>query len=457
MNISLSDVANVLGGTLIGVDAGASSISTDTRTIESGALFFALKGESFNGEVFVERAFDAGACAAVVSRHQPDLPQSQIIVEDTTLAFGRLANYKREMLKAKVVAITGSCGKTSVKGMLASILSMVGLTHATHANFNNHIGVPLTIFSCSDDADYLVIEAGTGGPGEIEYLTQIIDPDLAVVVNVHPAHIQYFGSLDAIAKEKSEIFTAGKRLSKMVVNVGMLSTINYSEIIAERDVVFFSEGDMPNDGDGNICVTAKNIELNLHGHAVFILNVSGTELDVELGVNGIHQVENALAAAACAHALNVDVHTISKGLMAYGGAQGRMQLQPLFKGYLIDDSYNANPASMKAAIDYLSQQKNTILVLGDMGELGAESERAHQEVGEYAAGQGIERLLCVGAFADDYTDGFGAHARKCITHDEVLAVLLEEITDDTYVLVKGSRFTKMDRICRSLISMGGSN
>lgn len=459
MKMNLLKAAQVMNGELFGDDADFELVCSDSRSIKRGDLFFALKGQNFNGEVFVERAFNAGACAAVVSARQNDLSGAQIVVDDVTLAFGLLSQYQRRKLQAKVIAITGSCGKTTVKGMLRSVLSLAGKIHATHANFNNHIGVPLTIFSCPDDANFMVVEAGTSTPGEIGYLTELIDPDIAAVINVHPAHIQGFGSLDAIAKEKSMIYTHGARKAVMVVNNSLTKYATVLTKCENRDVILFgnTNADAPMPVSTSAQVYAANLVSNENGNAQFDLNLGEHSYLVTLGVPGMHQVENALAAAACASAVGIAAEKIAEGLCNFDGEKGRMQAINFRKGLLIDDSYNANPASMRAAIDLLAQKKLSVLVLGDMGELGSGADQIHREIGDYAAKKGIGQLVCLGAFADDYCDGFGAASKKFNTFDELVAFLNEQFVDDMTILVKGSRFMKMERVVTGLISLEESN
>jgi len=207
--MTLREAAAAMGGELVGDNAEFDWVSTDSRNLNNGELFFAIKGDNFNGEAFVERALSAGACAAVVTKAQNDLNFTQIVVENTVEALGKLAAFKRERIKGSVIAITGSCGKTSVKNMLKNILALNGETRATDGNQNNHIGVPLTILAAPNDIDFLVVEAGTSDKGEIGYLTSIINPDVAVVINVHAAHLEGLGSLEGVAEEKSDIYICG--------------------------------------------------------------------------------------------------------------------------------------------------------------------------------------------------------------------------------------------------------
>lgn len=445
--MKLSDAASAMGGILHGEDTSFEYISIDSRSLQAGELFIAIRGENFDGEAFVERASLAGACASVVTKHQNDLEHPQIVVENTGIALGKLAHFKRSTMNAKVVAITGSCGKTSVKGMLKEILSLHGATYATLGNNNNQIGVPLTILAADKNIDYLVVEAGTSFKGEIGYLSAIIDPDVALAINVHPAHIEGFGSLEAIADEKSDIYSAGVRSPISVVNTELNRYPVFSEKVS-GELVRFSSG---NDEHTEDCdVLAENVQLNTYGCANFQIKVREELANISLSVLGLHQVENALAAAACAVALNIPLELICQGLSAYQGEKGRMQYKALKNGVLINDTYNANPASMRAAIDYLASQQNSVLMLGDMGELGKDAEIEHRGVGEYAKLKGITKLYCTGYFAEDYADAFGENAEIFRTQEAMVQHAIENLGQAFTVLVKGSRSAKMDLVYDAL-------
>ncbi|WP_370981290.1 UDP-N-acetylmuramoyl-tripeptide--D-alanyl-D-alanine ligase [Agaribacterium sp. ZY112] len=449
MLMTLHDAALAMNGRLVGPSADANlafnRVSTDTRSIQTGDLFIALHGDNFNGEAFVERAFNAGACAAVVTSWQDDLASAQIIVENTTEALGRLAAAWRKLLGAKVVAITGSCGKTSVKGMLRTICEQAGTVHATPKNLNNHIGVPLTLLAANETHDFLVVEAGTSAKGEIAYLSELICADVAVVINVHPAHLQGFGTLAGIAKEKAEIYKHLNRDAQIVINEALLSYEPIAKQLQQSSVLLFTERD-----DTSLAVSASDERLNELSCAGFKLQLSGKAFEVQLRVPGHHQLENALAAAACSLAMGIDAASIVAGLELYCGEQGRMQISKLGAATLVNDSYNANPASMKAAIDYLSKQELSILVLGDMAELGEDAEHIHREVGKYAALNGVDELLAVGAFADDYCDAYGSKAKHFMNQNELVLYLQQRLSDGPTVLVKGSRSSSMDIVCRAL-------
>ncbi len=452
--MKLSEIAEITSGTLHGEDREFQRVSTDTRSINAGDLFVALSGEKFDAEDFIEQAHSLNACAAVVSRVQENVDLPQIVVVDTTKALGRIARAKREQLNAQVVAITGSCGKTSVRGLLESILCRRGATSATRGNFNNHIGVPLTILAAEDTARYLVVEAGTSAPGEIAYLTEMIDPDVSVLTNIHAAHLEGFGSLEAILEEKSAIFVAGSREATPVVNAALIENYVLDMLDAKEEVIIFSAEQIAEAMRG-VRVTATQVMVEDDGCCKFRLGLGEREVDVELTVPGTHQVENSLAAAGCAYALNIDIDDIRLGLQSYTGEKGRMQKIKLTKGLLVDDSYNANPGSMRAAIDFLAAQTDTVLVLGDMGELGDISERAHREIGAYAKDRGIGELVVLGDFSAFYAEGFGSETAVFSSRDEIVTYLSERLNDLTTILVKGSRSAHMDRVCQGLINERG--
>lgn len=438
---------------LIGENIDFMAVSTDTRKLAANSLFFALKGDNFNGEDYLDEAKNAGVAAAVVSRHHAHINLPQLVVDDVCLALGQLATYWRKMLSAKVCAITGSCGKTTVKGMLQNVLSHCGKTHATPGNFNNHIGVPLTVLSAPEDCEYLVAEVGTSSPGEIAYLRDIIIPDVTVVINVQPAHVEGFGSLDAIASEKSTIYDGSCARATAVINVNLLGYDAIKAIVDHHgNATFFAEEKPLDECLPEITCFAKNITMN-QGCARFDLHVDGVSSHVKLNVFGRHQVENTLAAAACASAMGASIDAIKHGVEGYRSVAGRMQKIDLKHMTVIDDSYNANPGSMRAAIDFLSDFDPSVLVVGDMGELGSHVADFHREIGEYAREKKITRLAAVGDFAQDYVDGFQGEAHIFSDHD-ALTQFLQALHDQSTVLIKGSRSSAMERICRGLLDSG---
>ncbi len=439
----LSDAANAMNAEFHGADAEFSDVCTDTRTLAPGSVYFALQGDRFDGEAFVDEAVAKGA-RAVVCRKAQALPVPQLIVEDTTLALGQLAHYWRNRLAARVVAVTGSNGKTSVKGMLGNVLENVGATHITKGNLNNHIGVPLTLLAATQEDAFLVVEAGTNHPGEIAYLQKIIRPDVSVVINVHETHIEGFGSKAAIAREKAAIYNEE---GVAIVNTALADYPEFACLLEDDRSWRFSATGEPAQ------VYASDIQRSEGGFCTFLLNIKDRSAPVTLAVPGQHQIENALAAASCAVALGVSLEQICEGLCAFTGVQGRTQFLNAPFGVVIDDSYNASPASMRAAIDLLAGYEGTVLCLGDMGELGEFAEKAHKDVGAYARQRGIHALCCTGAYADDYAEGFGVGANVFEHKDALIEFVKRQFRTQTTVLVKGSRSAGMDAVSRALTSM----
>lgn len=455
--MKLAEMAVPTGGTFKGSDCEFEKLSTDTRTLEKGDLFVALKGPNFNGYEFVPTAIHKGACGLVVEEEFPSSPLPQLIVADTTCALGVIANEKRKKFKGKVVAITGSCGKTTVKGMLADICRESAPTLATQGNLNNHIGVPLTLMQLNNRYKYAVVEAGTSGKGEIKYLAEIIQPDVAVVNNVLPVHVEGIGGIDAIANEKADIYTCSPQGINAVINMENDYAALFTELVgANRKIYFGLQSGQVVANASATYVSADQIELDPEQKtARFQLKVDGDTVPVNLQVPGEHNVLNALAAAACAVALNIDTNTIRQGLESFNGVAGRMQIkQSVRVAKIIDDTYNASPGSVRAAIDYLKQHTGTVLVLGDMGELGSTASEEHRGVGEYARKAGIEQLFATGAYAPDLAKGFGGGSVVCASQEELIKTLQNQLTGTSVVLVKGSRSTRMEKVVAALTEKG---
>jgi len=448
----LSALAHIANGELFGDDLGLSEgnalpkFSTDSRTIAQASVFIALSGLHFDGHVFVSSVQKRGALAAIVETVQEGLGLPQIKVDDTLIAYGKLANYRRAQLPATVFAITGSCGKTTVKGLLSSILSSAGTCFATRANFNNQIGVPQTIFAAPENCEYLVVEAGTSEGGEISRLANIIDPDIAIVINVNPVHLDGLGSLDGIADEKSDLFLSEGRKPLAVLNAELLTYPVFVEKTRGLDCLNFSV----TSNDGNANVTASNISFDAFGCAAFELQYNKIKTSVQLRIAGEHQVENSLAAASAAFAAGVNIDAIKKGLEHYSGDNRRMQRIRLSRMQLIDDSYNASPASVRAAIDVLSRADYSVLVLGDMLELGDVSEREHAEIGRYAAEKSIDLLIGFGDATKATVSAFGSSAMHFNSHQDITDFLRFTLKEGATVLVKGSRGSRIDIVVDSL-------
>jgi UDP-N-acetylmuramoyl-tripeptide--D-alanyl-D-alanine ligase len=448
--MQLSQAAAALQARQSGADVRFSAVSTDTRTIQPGDLFIALKGENFDGSKFVADALKAGAVAAVVnatSREQLAQilnPESSILyVEDTRIALGQLAAYWRKQFDIPLLAITGSNGKTTVKEMLAAILREATGSEdsvlATKGNFNNDIGMPLTLLKLRATHRYAVIEMGMNHPNEIDYLTRIACPDVALVNNATGAHLQGLGSVEGVARAKGEIFAGLKSDGTAVINADDVHAALWRNLAGQHRLLDFALE--------HSAAVRGAWSVQGYGGALQARTPAG-ELKLVLQVPGEHNARNALAAATAALAVQVPLTTIVKALEDFGGVAGRLQRkQALHGAILIDDTYNANPASMHAALEVLAQaQGKRIFVLGDMGELGDDAAQFHREIGIAARELGIERLCALGTLSAEAVREFGAGAQHFADIDALHAALEKELDVQTTVLVKGSRFMKMERV-----------
>ncbi|HNA29193.1 MAG TPA: UDP-N-acetylmuramoyl-tripeptide--D-alanyl-D-alanine ligase [Thiobacillaceae bacterium] len=451
----LSDAARALDARLVGADAEIVAVSTDTRNLPAGCLFVALRGPRFDGHSFAAKALEAGAAAVMVEQGANLEASPALVVDDTRLALGKLAAWHRTTMPAKLAAITGSNGKTTVKEMVAAILAEAAGAEAvlaTSGNLNNDIGMPLTLLRLTPAHRYAVIEMGMNHPGELAYLTELARPDVALVNNALRAHLEGLGSLEAVARAKGEIYAGLKPEGVAIVNAddphaGLWRTMNNG-----RKILSFGFARGADVRVQSLDDTAVNWQLASRESSLR-LNTPWGLMETTLKVPGEHNMRNAAAAAACALALGASPAAVAGGLARFGGVHGRLEMHRCILGAtLIDDSYNANPDSILAAIQVLAERPGTrILVLGDMGELGPEAAALHREVGERAKAAGIERLLCLGDMSIQAVQGFGAGAGAM--HFERIEELLAEIEcalgPDVTVLVKGSRFMKMERIVQS--------
>ncbi|ECY5430877.1 UDP-N-acetylmuramoyl-tripeptide--D-alanyl-D-alanine ligase, partial [Salmonella enterica subsp. enterica serovar Enteritidis] len=376
ISVTLSKIADVLGAEHRGADLTLDTVITDTRKVTPGCLFVALKGERFDAHDFADKAKANGAGALLVSRPL-DIDLPQVIVKDTRQAFGQLAAWVRMQVPARVVALTGSSGKTSVKEMTAAILSQCGNTLYTAGNFNNDIGVPITLLRLNHDYDYAVIELGANHQGEIAWTVSLTRPEAALVNNLAAAHLEGFGSLAGVAKAKGEIYTGLPENGIAIMNADNNDWLNWQSIIGDRLVWRFS----PNAANSDF--TAANIHVTSHG-TEFTLQTPMGSIDVLLPLPGRHNIANALAAAALSMAVGATLTAIKAGLAALKAVPGRLFPIQLSENQLVlDDAYNANVGSMTAAVQVLSEMPGyRVLVVGDMAELGAESEACHLQVGE---------------------------------------------------------------------------
>ncbi len=453
----LSKAAHILDAKLVGQNTELGNIefnnvSTDSRAISVGDLFVALQGEKFDGSKFVALAADKGAVGAVVnaeSYHGESLACPLLLVKDSRLALGKLSGYWREQFNIPVVGITGSNGKTTVKEMLTAVLRVAAGSDdavlATLGNFNNDIGMPLTLLKLRAQHRYAVIEMAMNHAGEIDYLTRLARPDVALINNAGSAHLGNLGSLQAIAQAKGEIFAGLAKNGVAIINADDNFAPMWRELAAGYTSIEFAL-------ETPAAITAK-----------WQAHEFGTHIDVHtpkgnfaanLQVPGIHNVRNALAATAVAVALGVSPDVIAVGLEKFSGVAGRLQRKPALNGAtVIDDSYNANPASLRAAIQVLTQSAGKkILVLGDMGELGVEAARLHAEMGAEAKALGVNILLALGELSSYAVKEFGAGAQHFQSIEDLLETLKPELDKDGTVLVKGSRFMKMERVVKELVS-----
>ncbi|OGT13304.1 MAG: UDP-N-acetylmuramoyl-tripeptide--D-alanyl-D-alanine ligase [Gallionellales bacterium RIFCSPLOWO2_12_FULL_59_22] len=451
----LSQAAQELGARLIGEDARFFSVSSDSRTIQPGDLFIALRGEHFDGYEFVATAVSSGAVAALVNSDSHEAhpaaldPQSAVlVVPDTRLALGQLAAYWRRQFDIPLVAVTGSNGKTTVKEMLAAILRAASGSYdavlATKGNFNNDIGMPLTLLQLNAQHRYAVIEMGMNHPGEIDYLTQIASSDVALITNASGAHLAGLGSVEAVARAKGEIFAGLKPRGTAIINAEDEYAPLWRMLAGSHPLLEFGL-----DGHADVAGQWQPQGTGLRLDA----NTPSGNFSAELQVPGAHNARNALAASAAAIALNVPLEVIALGLEEFGGVDGRLQRKTARHGAtLIDDTYNANPASMRAAISVLAQSGvenpggKRVLVFGDMGELGDSAAALHAEIGTAARSAGIEKLYALGALSVNAVRAFGCGAEHFERIEDMYKALEDELDEGVTVLVKGSRFMKMERV-----------
>ncbi|MHB1174540.1 MAG: UDP-N-acetylmuramoyl-tripeptide--D-alanyl-D-alanine ligase [Sulfuriferula sp.] len=440
----LSSAAAAIHADMRGTDVEFTRVATDTRTIQSGDLFVAIKGERFDGHQFARQALDKGAVAVMVAEGSGCDVQPMLVVGDTRLALGQLAAWWRAQMPARLVAITGSNGKTTVKEMLAGILRAASSSDAvlaTQGNFNNDIGMPLTLLRLQQQHEYAVIEMGMNHQGEIDYLTRLAHPDVALVNNAGAAHVGMLGSVENVARAKGEIFAGLKDGGVAVINADDVYAGLWRNLAGKHPVLDFGIGHGA--VRGSYSAHARGSEVTLHtpiGQFQFSLQVAGE-----------HNVRNALAAAAAALALNINADAIVKGLSGFGGVGGRLQFKSALHGAtLIDDTYNANPDSVNAALSVLAANPGTkILVLGDMGELGEEAAAMHAAIGHAARTANIDRLLALGEMSAEAAKAFGHGAMHFERIEELLAELENRLDAETTVLVKGSRFMQMERVVQS--------
>ncbi|NRA70694.1 MAG: UDP-N-acetylmuramoyl-tripeptide--D-alanyl-D-alanine ligase [Gammaproteobacteria bacterium] len=448
--VKLSYIAQQLGWRLLGPDQVITQLVTDSRLVQSGDCFIALYGDNFDAHQFVEQVVAQGAAVLIVSQAQSirDTNVSQLVVNDTRAALGQLAGLNRQLCGAKLIAITGSCGKTTVKEMIAAILAQRGQVLATLGNFNNDIGVPLTLLRLTKDDEFAVIELGANHLGEIDYSSALVKPDVALITNIGAAHLEGFGSIDGVAQAKSEIFNHLGQSGEAIFDHHSDYVKDLYQLNHFRKVTTFSS-----EGDKTAKFYAYNITMDTQGRVSFILCNEGGEQSIILALPGLHNVANALAAAAASFAVGATLEQIEAGLRLMDDVSGRLNVTQLTqKLTVIDDTYNANNTSVAAAIKLLGRYSGQrILVLGDMGELGEHAIACHQNLGPIIEQQQIELLLTIGTFSQYYASGFTGHHQHFEDKESLNLYIEQQLRstkreDTTTVLVKGSRSAKMEQV-----------
>ncbi|NMP32042.1 UDP-N-acetylmuramoyl-tripeptide--D-alanyl-D-alanine ligase [Thalassotalea sp. M1531] len=449
IKLTLSEIAEVTGGQHLGNDLTIDAIGTDSRALTNNEVFLALKGPNFDGHKFVAQVAELGASALIVD-HQVDSELPQVVVNDTRIALGKIGAYVKRQTAPKTVGITGSSGKTTVKEMVAAILSRLGNVLATDGNFNNDIGVPLTLLRLSHEHDFAVIEMGANHIGEIAYTTNLVKPDVAIINNIAAAHLEGFGDLCGVARAKGEIFEGIPQGGVALYNQDSKWANKWQWRLTDKNVRRFSCA-----GEAD-CYSA-NVELDDNGCANFKLNTHIGSTYIQLAVPGKHNVCNAVAAAAIAIECGASLDDIKLGLAEMAPVKGRLNLYQLSDNCkLIDDTYNANVESIKAATELLASYPGyRVLILGDMAELGSEARSYHQEVGEHAKVQGIDSLLTLGVLSQSTADAFGDNGQHFSSKDQLLTSLFNLLADESRyisILVKGSRSAHMEHVVNEIIA-----
>ncbi len=446
MKLYLPQIANVLGHSTLPA-CWIHGAAIDSRKVKAGDLFVALSGTQSDGHYYLDAAQAAGAVAALVQEKQAStLPQ--IVVKDVKQAFAKIAAEWRRRCQATVIAVTGSNGKTTVKEMIAAILKQTGTVVATEGNLNNELGVPLTLCRLEQDTKYAVIEMGANRPGEIKALTQIVQPHVGVITTISPAHLEGFGSMEGVARAKAEIYAGLNKNGTAVVNLDLPYAHTWKDDIQDKQCVTFA---LENDAQ----IRARRIEL-MHHASRFEVIWGGDTASIQLALPGRHNIANALAAMAAVSPFGIDIQVMKQGLESMQSVPHRLQLRHTAHGaVLIDDSYNANPGSFTAALQVLTGCPGQHwLVLGDMAELGKDSQAIHEEMGRQARQAGVSRVLTLGEKSQWCSRSFGAGATHFATIEALYETLDATLTADVTCLIKGSRMMALDKLADQLAITG---
>ncbi|MEO1201939.1 MAG: UDP-N-acetylmuramoyl-tripeptide--D-alanyl-D-alanine ligase [Pseudomonadota bacterium] len=448
---TLSAVAASISGTLSGEDRPFQGVSTDTRTIQRGELFVALKGPNFDGGRYLSMAQEKGAAGAIVSTPVDD-SLAQITVADTREALGRLGAAWRREQSAVVVGITGSNGKTTLKELVAACLSETAPTLATAGNLNNEIGVPLMLTRIEPEHRFAVIEMGANHIGDIGYLTDLVEPDVVAITNAGAAHLEGFGSIDGVARGKGEILCGDARPGVAVLNADDPYFEFWTGLAKDAEIMSFGI-------ESKADVYATSIVTRPDGSSFELHIPRHDAIEIELPLPGLHNVRNACAAAAIATSVGVSAEQIRAALEAAKPVAGRLKPIPGINGAAFyDDSYNANPYSVTAAAEFLAGLPGEgWLVLGDMGELGDDAAAMHRDVGAAARAAGVKRLFATGELSQNAVEAFGDGARWFDSVEPLIATLRMRVGKETNVLVKGSRYMRMERVIDALTGSGAKD
>jgi UDP-N-acetylmuramoyl-tripeptide--D-alanyl-D-alanine ligase len=445
----LSDLNRIVGGIRQGPDAHFGAVSIDTRTLEPGSLFIAIRGPRFDGHDFVHEAQAAGAAAALLER-EVDCALPGVLVSDTRRALGRLAMEWRSRADVRVVGVTGSNGKTTVKEMIAAILAVDAPVLSTRGNLNNDLGVPLTLLAIKSGHRYAVIEMGANRPGEIRYVAEIARPQVGLVTNAGPAHLEGFGSLEGVARAKGELYAALAADGVAILNADDPYFELWKSLAGRRRVVTFG---FSRDADIHAPVESIAMRLENGGFATrFAICAGGRSYPLKLALAGRHNVMNALAATAAGLTLGIDLQAIQAGLGSLAPVPGRLQpVRGRSASLLINDTYNANPSSFEAGLEVLTQlEGERWIVLGAFGELGQDSAALHTGLGHRAKAIGAHRLFATGPDTEKTVRAFGSGAQYFAAQEALIEAVAAGLHKDAVVLIKGSRSQHMERVVEAL-------
>lgn len=468
IELKLSAAAIWMNAKLFGEDQLFRGVSTDSRAVQKGHLFVAIKGENVDGHDFLMQVQANGAVAAIVDHYQPNITLPQLVVENTVLALGNLAKHFRETFTLPLAAVTGSCGKTTVKEMLASILSVGGPILASQGNLNTEVGLPLSLLKLTAEQRCGVVEMGARQKGDIRYLMSLAQPDVTLITNAGVAHLEIFGSEQGIAEAKGEIFSCLKPKGTAVINRDDSNANYWKSLITTQKIITFGLHPKTNDSHNALDFACENLHETADSTQFDLLTPQGKR-KVVLKAFGKHSVSNALAAAAAAYGLGISLEEIVTGLEKFLPVSGRLQLKQGKDGIkIMDDTYNANPVSVKAALAVLANSKDKkIFVMGDMLELGSNAAQLHYEIGEEALRLGIDKMYGVGQLTAEAIKAFGSNGEHYSDKASLIKTLLAQETansgddsaanaaakaGDKTILVKGSRGMRMEEIVQALLS-----